>query len=88
MGDSVPEIGEIVLQRSDGREAVERRDRKIGVAQPAEAIVPVALGIGVLGNARREGRDDAAGFLIDAEFQRDGGANDGVLPVWRGGEAA
>ena len=62
-------------------DAVERLDDEIGVAQPAIAVVPGAPG----GRRLRYGRgvrgDHAAGLVEIAELERDGGANDGFLPI-------
>ena len=88
MGDRIAQEGHIGLQRADGGEAVERRDREIGIAQPAEAVIPIAFGAGMFRDRGGERGDNAAGFLVDAEFQRDGGPDHRLLPFRRRGEAA
>ncbi len=79
---------EIVLHRAHFRQAVQRPDDEESIAQPAEAIVPVALGVRRLGNAGRHGRDDGARFLELAELERDRRPNHRFLPLERQGQPA
>ncbi len=82
------DIVEVALHRLRGAEAVKGADDEVGIAQPAEAIVPVALRAGRLGNGSGMRRDDGAGLLEVAELQGDGGADDRLLPVERDTKAA
>ena len=59
-GGDVVEVG---LHRLRGAEPVQRADDEVGVAQPAEAVVPIALGSGRLGDRRRVRGDDGARLL-------------------------
>ena len=71
-----------------GAQPVQRIDHEIGVAQPAEAVVLVAPGAGGLGDRGGERGDDGPGLLEGAEFERDGGADDRLLPLEGDGEGA
>ena len=73
----------VILHRAHGRQTVQRSYDEICVPDPTEAIIPVPLRMGRLGNARGYCGDNRAGRLIRAEFERDGGANDGLLPFER-----
>ncbi len=86
--DDVAQIFEIALQHVERAQPVERLHGVIGVADPAVAIVPVAPGIGMLGDRGGERGDDRAGFLMLAKLQRDRRSDHHVLPFERGGEAA
>ena len=50
--------------------AEQRHQRERGVAQPAEAVVPVAHAAELLGQRRRGGGDDAAGGRVGERLQR------------------
>ncbi len=52
-----------------------------GVANPAEAVVPVADVPDGLGQARRRGREDRAGLLVGQELEHQGAALDGLAVV-------
>ncbi len=86
--DDVVQPAQVVLHGADFGQAVERAHDEEGVAQPAVAVVPVALRVRRLGDARRHRRDDGAGLLELAHLQRDGGTDDGLLPFERQGQAA
>ncbi len=58
--------------------AEQRLQRQGGVAQPAEAVVPVAHAAEVLREARRRRRDDAAGDAVAEDAQDEQRAGDGV----------
>ena len=77
-----------VFHRLRRAQAVERLDDEIGVAQPAEAVVPGARRAGRLGDRGRVRRDDAAGLLEIAQLERDRGADHRVLPIVGDREAA
>jgi len=79
----VVEPAQVVFHRPHFREAVQRPDDEERVAQPAEAVVPVATGVGRFGDAGRHGRDDRPGLLELAKLQGDRGADHRVLPLER-----
>ena len=64
-----------------GADAVERLDDEISIAQPAIAVVPGAAAMRRLWNRRGVRGDDAAGLVEIGEFQRNGGADDRLLPI-------
>ena len=68
-----PEPGLVGVARVD-----QRLDRQRGVAQPAVAVVPVALAAEVLGQRRRRGGHDAAGLLVGHQAQGEQRAPDDV----------
>src|SRR5262245_16227341 len=55
------------------------RQRKIGIAQPAIAVVPVASSAQLLRKARREGCQYGAGVLIAVELQGQSRADNFLL---------
>ena len=69
--DDVAQVFEIAFEHVERAEPVERLHRVIGVADPAVAIVPVALRVGVLGDRGGQRGDDRAGFLVLAQLERD-----------------
>ncbi len=81
--DDVHEPAEIILHLAHRRELVERAHDEIGVANPTIAVIPISLGVGGLGNAGRQRRDDRARLLISAELERNGGSDDRLLPFQR-----
>ena len=60
-------------------QALERVQREVRVAQPAEAVVPVPSRSRVLGNARRRRGQQRARVLVLVELQRERRANDLLL---------
>ena len=84
----VGDVVDVVFHGLRGAEAIERLDDEEGVAQPAVAVVPVALRAGRLGDRGRVRGDDGARLLEVAELQRDGGADDLGLALERDGERA
>ena len=68
--------------------AIQRLDHEIGVTQPAIAIIPVAPRMRRFRQRGGERRDDPAGLLEIGELERDGGADDGILPFIGDGKAA
>ena len=84
----VAQIGEILLQNVERADPVQRLHRVIGIAQPAVTVVPVALRPRSLGHRSGQRGDDRAGLLVLAELQRDGTADDLVLPFERDRQAA
>ena len=82
-GDDVHHPTEIKFHRAHRRERVQRAHDEERVPDPAEAVVPVAPRAGGLGNAGRHRGDDGAGRLVAAQFQRDRGADHGILPFER-----
>ena len=79
----VDQPAQVLLHRRRLRQAVERAHHEEGVAQPAEAVVPVAPAVGRLGDAGGHGGDDGAGVLEQRQLERDGGADHRVLPLQR-----
>ena len=79
----VGEPAQVLLHRADLGQAVERAHHEEGVAQPAEAVVPVAAAVRRLGQAGRHRGDDGAGLLVLAQLERDGRADHGVLVLER-----
>ena len=88
LSHDVPHPAHIVLQRPHAGQPVQRGDREIRVPDPAIAVVPVPLRAFMFRDGGREGRDDAAGFLVDAELQRNRGTDHGLLPFKRHCQAA
>ena len=86
-GHDVEDVTEVALHGVGGIEPVERIDDEIAVAQPAIAIVPVASRRRRLGYRCRHRGDDRAGVVEGVLLQRDGGADDGVLPFERNGQS-
>ena len=84
-GRDVVDVGFHDLGRA---QPIQGANDEIGVAQPAEAIVPVALRAGGLGNRGCVGRDDRACLLEVAQLQCNGGPDDGELPFERDAETA
>ena len=58
----------------------QRVHREAGVADPGEAVVPVALAAGTLGERRRRGRDDRATRLVGQRLQHPAAVMDLVGP--------
>src|SRR5581483_5947248 len=65
------------LAEAEARERVHREGR---VADPAEAVVVVALAADPLGQRRGRGRGDRAGRRLDQQLQRERAADDRVAP--------
>ena len=84
----VGDVVDVLFHRLRRAEAIERLDDEEGIAQPAVAIVPVALRAGRLGDRRRMGGDDGAGLLEVAELQGDGRADDLRLAFQRDRQGA
>ena len=82
-GDDIENVAEELLHGARRAEAVERADGEIGVAQPAEAVVPIALRARRFRHRSGDGGDDGAAVLDRAELERDRRAYDGVLPLER-----
>ena len=81
LAHDVVQPAQVVLHRADFGQAVERAHDEEGVAQPAVAVVPVALAVGRLGNAGGHRRDDRAGLLELAQLERDRRADHRLLPL-------
>ena len=79
----VAQVLEEVLHLLRVAESLERVEREVRVAQPAEAVVPVAPGPRVLGKARRRGGKQRARVFVLVELERERRANDLVLVVAR-----
>ncbi len=88
IGDDVEDIAEVALHGARDAQAVERMDDEIGVAQPAETVIPVAYAAGRFGNRSGHGGDDRAGVVEGVQLQGDGGADHHVLPFEGNGQAA
>jgi hypothetical protein len=84
----VDDVAEVALHRPRGVQPVERVHHEVGVAQPAVAVVPVAPAVGRLGYGGGQGGDHRAGVVVGGELERDGRADDLVLPLERDGQAA
>ena len=80
---NVVEPAQVVLHRADLGQAVERAHDKKRIAQPAVAVIPVAPAVRGFRDAGGHGRDDGAGVFAQRHFQRDGGADHGLLPLQR-----
>jgi hypothetical protein len=65
------EVAHVAFHRRRRAEAVQRVDDEVAVAQPAIAVVPVALGVRRLRDRRRHRGDDRAGVLVGIELERD-----------------
>ena len=81
--DDVDDVAEVLLHRAGRAEPVQRVDDEIRVAQPAVAVVPVALRVRRLRDRGGQRGDDRAGLLEVAQLQRDRGADHRLLPVER-----
>jgi hypothetical protein len=79
-GDEVEDVADVFLHRARRAEAVERADHEGGVAQPAVAVIPVALRARRFRDGRRERGDDAARVLVLAQLERDRAADHRILP--------
>ena len=66
---------EVALHLLEVADVVEGRQDVVGVAHPAEAVVPVAPRARRLGQRSSAGRDDGAGVLVLVNFQGQGRAN-------------
>ena len=77
----------IVFHGANLGQAVERAHHKKSIAQPAIAVVPVALAARCLGNAGGHGGNDGAGVFKERELERDGRADHGFLPLQRNVQA-
>ncbi len=75
------DIGDELFHRPRRADAVQRADDKKCIAQPAIAIIPGSPRSRAFGNRRGQRGDDRAGFLEIAQLERNGGADDLVLPV-------
>ncbi|MCY1506738.1 hypothetical protein D9M68_409920 [compost metagenome] len=83
----VAEPAQIVFHRAHLAQRVERAHHEEGVAQPAVAVVPVALAARRLGDAGGHGGHDGAGVLVQRELERDGRADHRVLVLEGNGQA-
>ena len=89
-------LGDVVLEPVDEAggflgeaDANEGVDGEGGVAEPGEAIVPVARTADDFGEAGGDGGDDGAGGLEREKLQREGGTLDAIAPaavIGAGGE--
>jgi hypothetical protein len=86
--DDVAQVGEVLLQHVERAQPVQRLHRVIGIADPAVAVVPVALAARRFGDRGGERGNDRAGLLVLAQLQGDGAADHLVLPFKRRGQAA
>ena len=82
------DVVDVVFHRLGRAQAVEGANDEIGVPQPAEPVVPIALRVRRLGDRGGVGGDDRARLLEVAQLQRDGGADDRRLPVERNAQPA
>ena len=85
--DDVAQVGEVFLQHVERAQAVECLHRVIAVADPAVAIVPIALAVGRFGDRCRQRGHDRAGFLVLAQLERDRRADRLFLPFERNVQA-
>src|SRR6185295_8299253 len=81
-------VGDVIFHRAARADAIERLHDEIGVAQPAEAIVPGAAGAGRFWNRGGLRGDDRAGFLEARQLERNRGTDHGILPLERECESA
>ena len=79
----VAQVLEEVLHLLGVPEPLERVQREVRVAQPAEAVVPGAPGPGMLGEARRRRGEERARVLVLVELERERRADDLALVVAR-----
>jgi hypothetical protein len=86
--DDVIEIAQVAFHGVGRAQVVQGENHEEAVAQPAEAVVPVAHAAGHFRNRGGESGEHRAGILIGAQLQRDRGANHRLLPVEGNREAA
>ena len=86
--DDIAQIAKVFFQHVERAEPVQGLHRVIGIADPAEPVIPVPLAARCLGDRGRQRSDDGAGFLVLAQFQADGAADHLVLPFQRDMQAA
>ncbi len=77
----VAEVLEEELHLLGVSEPLERVQREVRVAQPAEAVVPRSTRAGMLGKARRRSGEQRAGVLVLVELERERRAHDLALVV-------
>ncbi len=87
-GHHAVDVVQVAFHGARRAEAVQCLHREVGIAQPAEAVVPVAAAAGELRDRGGERGQQRAGILEGAQLQRDGGAQHFFLPFERHGEAA
>ena len=83
IGDDVLDVQQVALHRRGRPQPVQRIDHEIGVAQPAEAVVPVAGRKWRLGYRGGQRGDDAAGIVESVQLQRDRRPDHRLLPFER-----
>ena len=87
-GDDVDDVAQVALHRARRAEAVQGVDDEIGVAQPAVAVIPGPARARRLGDRGRHRGDHRARVFERIELQRDGRADDGLLPFEGDAEVA
>ena len=87
-GGNVDDVAEVALHGLGRVQPVQRIDREIGIAQPAETVVPVAAAVGRLRDRGGECGEDRPGIVHRRELQRDRRADDLLLPFERDAEVA
>ena len=79
-GDDVQDVVEILLHGAGDAQAIECAYDEIGIAQPAEAVIPGAGGSVRLGYGRGDGGHHGAGLFDLAQLERDRRPDHGALP--------
>ncbi len=74
--DHVDDEAHVAFHGARRRQPVERRHGEEGIAQPGEAVVPVAHRAGRLRHRGRERGQHRTGILVAAQLEGDGGADD------------
>jgi hypothetical protein len=82
-GRHIGDVVDVVFHRQGGAQSIECMHDKVGVAQPAVAVIPCTSAVRRFRDRGRECGDDAAGLLETAQLERDGGADHRVLPFER-----
>ena len=81
VGNDALDVAQVALEGAGRPEPVQRIDDEVRVAQPAIAVVPVALRAVRFRQRSRERGDDSAGVVERVEFESDRCTYDLLLPL-------